>query len=77
MTAVFTDETSLKLTSVAFVAFTTQADPASPGVNTPLSTLHVPDTREKDTAPTPEPPEAVKVNGSPYVACVDVTDTTA
>ena len=55
------------------VAFTTHDDPASPGVNTPLAMVHVPDTTENVTAPLPEPPEEVSVSGWPYVADVDET----
>ena len=55
----------------------THDEPASPGVNTDPEIVQSPEILANEYAPSPEPPEAVKVNGSPYVACVDVTDTTA
>ena len=60
--------------SVDFEAFTTQDEPASPGVSTPPDvTEQVPDTFDHVTAPVPEPPEATRFRASPYVALVDVT----
>ena len=59
------------------VALTTQLEPTFPGVKVVPEIEHVPETTVKVTAPLPEPPDDVNVNGRPYVAFVDVTVTAA
>lgn len=62
VTVVLEDCFNSQFVSWAFVARTTHADPASPGVRVDPSTVHVllvPGTTTHVTAPVPEPPVVV------------------
>ena len=63
--------------SVALVTLTTHDVFAPPGVSVAPESVQVPDTLVHVSAPVPDPPLAVSVRSSPYVALVDVTVRTA